>query len=170
MWHRREITNEEEGDRVQQRRAPPWANLSNLVGSFLALASTGPGGACSHAREAQLRPERPGGLSVRIYLVGAYWAAAAFRLQGEVGDWSQWAQHLELGSRRSGPQSAVADLASVAASVLAGGSAEAPLEAGSGRQQVAGRWSLRACHCCCWRECWWQGWDRDQQVAGSNRS
>lgn len=98
-------------------------------------------------------PAPPG--PVQPYLAGA-WGAAVLRLRGgEVGSALQ-APLPGLGSHWPEPPRAMADLALIAASVLAGGSVEAPREAGNGLQLAAGRRPPHACHCCCWRECWWQ--------------
>ena len=106
-----------------------------------------------------------------VYLVGAYWGAAVLRLQAVGAGSALQAQRPGWDSRRSGPPWAVADLSLTAASVLAGGSVEAPREAGNGLQLAAGRRQTHVYHCCHWRGCWWKYWYWCRQVgAGLNRS
>lgn len=106
-----------------------------------------------------------------FYLVGAYWGAAVLRLRGGEEGLPLWAQPPGSGSHRSEPPWAAAALSLTAASVLAGGSVEAPREAGNGRQLAAGCWQAHVCHCCCWTECWCKCWYWYRQVgAGLNRS
>lgn len=93
------------------------------------------------------------------------------RLQGGEEGLRLRARHPGSGSRWPEPRQATAGLSLTAASVLAGGSVEAPREAGNGAQPAAGCWRTHVCHCRRSAGRWCKRWRRYRQAgAGSNRS